>query len=374
MKITILQENLNQALIKVSKFVDSRAQLPILGNILIATDKTKLKLSATNLETGINLWLAAKIEEPGKITIPTRTIVDFVSALPADQVVLQQEKNQLHIRCRNFQATINGVAADEFPSLPSLTSTSLGKQQKFTLKRQDFIEAVEQVVFTAAIDETRPALTGVKTDFLTGKIQLAATDGYRLSLKTIKAEIKKEQKNLIIPAKSLAELAKICAQTDGEFIEAVLNQENNQIIFSFNQTEIITRLLEGEFPEFDKILPSSYESSLLVNREEFFQAVKAASIIAKDSANIIKLKIKKDKLIILANAPEVGDNSVELEAKNKGEEGEIAFNFRFLLELLNSTKATDLIMETSGPLKPGVFKPKDDNSFLYLIMPVRLQE
>lgn len=375
MRAIILQENLTKGLSIVNKFVSSKTQLPVLTNILFSAKNRKLKLSATNLETGINLWLPAKIEKEGKITIPARVVTDFVSSLPAGKVYLQLDKNKLKISCQNYKAFFNGISASEFPAVPSLKTKTTDKDlKKFSLKADTFIKAINQVAFTAAIDESRPVLTGVRISFLAKKIQLVATDGYRLSLKTLKLSQPFKTSPLIIPAKALIELARICSQEEKETKEIILTKKTNQIIFSFGQIEVITRLIEGELPDFEKVIPQESLTKVTINKEEFQQAVRTAALFAKDSANIIKLKIKNQKLKIMANAPEVGENEVELEVQKKGEDSQIAFNWRFLQEYLSVLDSQELVLEISGPLKPGVFKPIGDSSFLYIIMPVRIQE
>lgn len=375
MKITILQENLAKGLSTVNKFVSSKTQLPVLANILFSAGKGKLKLSATNLETGINYWLPAKIEGRGEITIPAKIITEFVSSLPTDKAHLTAVKNKLEVSCRNFKASFNSISANEFPAIPSLKAKKTTKTlKKFSLKTNAFVKAVSQVAFTAAIDESRPVLTGIRWSFLGKKIQLVATDGYRLSLKTLKLTEKMDLKTLIIPARTLTELARICSQEKKETITITLSKKTNQAIFSFDEIEVVTRLIEGEFPDFEKIIPQEKTTKIIIDKEELYQAVRAAALFAKDSANIVRFEVKGKKLKVSANAPEIGENEVELEIKKEGEDNKIAFNHRFLQEYLNISDKKELVLEMSGSLKPGVFKPLGQASFLHIIMPVRLQE
>jgi len=375
MKLTVLQENLEQGLSIVNNFVSSGNQLPVLANILLSAEKGKLKLSATNLETGINLWLPAKIEKKGKITIPAKVFYSFVSSLPADKAVLQAKQNKLKINCRNFKASFNGLSASEFPSIPSLKNKKEStKAKKLVLKTDKFVKAVKEVAFTSAIDEARPILTGVRLNFLKKKLQLVATDGYRLSIKKINLDKKEDLPTIIISAQALMEIAKIASQQEEKKVRVILTKDSNQAIFSFESVEVVTRLIEGEFPDFKKIIPEDCSTKIVVDKTEFEQAVKSASLFAKDSANIIKFKINNSKLIIAANSPDIGDNKVELEIEKKGENNQIAFNFRFLQDYLNVVEKEKIILEISGPLKPGVFKTAKKSSFLHIIMPVRIQE
>lgn len=375
MKLTIFQENLSKALNTVNKFVSVRAQLPVLSNILFTAEDNKLKLSATNLETGINLWLPAKVEVNGAITISAKAISEFVASLPSDKVEIKADANKFFIHCRNYRANFNGMAAAEFPQISSLKKNPPASGEKLKLSASDLIEAINLTAFTAAQDESRPVLTGVKIIFTEKDIQLAATDGYRLSFKTIKLKNPAKLTSLIIPGRALTEIARICSQEkEHEKMEITLAKDVNQVIFTFNEVEIITRLIEGEYPDFTKIIPREKTTAIVINREELQRAVKTAALFAKDSANIIKLNIKNQILSITANAPEIGDNEVTLEVKQEGEDSQIAFNCRFLQEFLSVFTQEELTLETLGSLKPGVFKSPKDDSFMHIIMPVRVQE
>lgn len=375
MKVSILQENLAKGVGVVSRIVSSKTQLPVLNNILIATDQGKIKLTATNLETGINLWLGGKVEKEGKITVPARVFSEMVSSLPKETVVLEMEKDKLKIVCGKYKAEINGINADEFPSVPSLKNQKeVG--EKISLNREQVESSLGQVAAAAASDESRPVFTGVKLELETDKIRMAATDGYRLSVKTISGikGIKKKQ-SLIIPARALMELVRVlgAAETEVKEITLAATQAERQLILSFGDGEVITRILEGEFPDFDKIIPSTHSTAIEMETEELAQAVKAAAVFAKDSANIVKFKIGKEGLLISANSPQVGTNEAEVAGKTTGEGGEIAFNCRYLTEMFNVIGGEKIVLEISGPLNPGVFRPLGDNSFLHIIMPVRVQ-
>ena len=371
MKFTVLQENLSKSLNIVSNFISSKKQLPILNNILFFLENGNLKISATNLEISINYWLPVKIEKEGKITLPAKTIVNFISSLPNDKVVFETDKNNVKISCRNYKAVFNGIPAEEFPKIPSLKNKN-DKNNSLILKAEKFIEAIKQTSFTASQDESRPILTGLKIDFLDNYLQIVATDGYRLSLKKIPNVVSKKFSNLIIPAKTLIELVKIYSQE--KEIKLSFLKEDNQLIFSLDGVEIISRLLEGKFPDFNKIIPRESLTKIIINKDDFKRAVKTASLLAKNSANIIKLKIFKSKLKITANDPEVGKNEIEIEVEKEGEDTQVAFNCRFLQEYLNVLEDKEVKIKLLGPLKPGVFKINKDNSFIHIIMPVRVQD
>jgi len=375
MKALVLQENLNKGLSLVGRLVTSKAQLPVLNNILIATDNGRLKLSATNLETGINYWLGAKIEKEGAISVPAKTLAEFISLLPPEKVQLEVKGNNLSIASGFYSANLVGLPASEFPVVPSLK-----EEKTFSFLSEELLKGISQTIFAASQDEGRPVLTGVLFQLKGEVLVLVATDGYRLSFRKMKAgknlkEIKEFQKGLIIPARVLAELEKIIgiSQQKGE-IGLAISSSSNQIIFVTPEAEIVSRLIEGSFPEFEKIIPEKWTTRVVLEKESFLRAVRTASIFARESANIVKFKIQDSKFKITANAPQVGDNLIELEIKQEGEENSIAFNSRFILDFLNSTEADEVSFEITTSLNPGVFRPIGDPSYFHIIMPVRVQE
>ena len=373
MKVELLQENLNKALSTVSRIVSSRNQLPILSNVLLTTDKGKLKLTATNLETGINLWLGGKIISEGKICVPAKIFGETVASLPPDTITLATEQDKLKLTCAKYKIELNTMGAEEFPLVPTRTAK---KQTEISLPREATENSLAQVAIAAASDESRPVFTGVRLEFGPSGLRLAATDGYRLSVKTIKGiSGTKEKKELLVPARALIELVRLMAASDKEAREIILSptEAEKQLILALPDSDVVTRLLEGEFPDFDKIIPTSRLVKLELNTEELLQAVRSAAVFARDSANIIKFKVTKSGLVITANAPQVGANEAEVEAKVSGENLEIAFNSRYLLEMLTVIGKESLTLELSGPLSPAVFRPAGADSFLHIIMPVRVQ-
>ncbi|HUW24573.1 MAG TPA: DNA polymerase III subunit beta [Patescibacteria group bacterium] len=369
MKIQILQENLNRGLNIASRSISSKAQLPILANLLLKTDKNRLQISATNLEMGIALWLGTKVEKEGEITVPAKILTEIAASLPPGKIDLTAEGNLLKIVTEGYEATLNGIPAGEFPKLPSYNGEAL-----FSLPTEKFLEAINQVAFAAASDEGRPVLTGVLFKLQGKRLSLAATDGYRLSLKTLELENPtKEDVSLLLPAKTLMEVGRIIADEKSPTVKMGFTREQNQVVFVFSDLELFSRVIEGEFPDYEKIIPQNLTSKLVLDREEFSRAIKVVAIFARDSANIVRLKINKDSLEMSANSPQVGENKNSLSAKLEGEEGEIAFNFRFLQGFLGAVTTEEISLETNGSLNPGVFKAVGDDSFLHIIMPVRLQ-
>jgi len=372
MKVEILQEELNKALSIVNRFVDSRPQLPILTNILLSAQNKKLRLSATNLNLGINLWLGGKVEKEGEIAIPAREITEFVSYLNPGPLSLELINNQLVVTSASNKATFLGVKSEEFPAIPQLP-----KQNVFSLETKALNEAVAQVGFSAAADDTRPILAGVYWQFEGKKYQMVATDGYRLSLKKVGLEkaisTKKKKTIFLLPVRSLSEVARL---SDGDLVKVGLTKDENQVVFGFAQTQISSRLLEGEFPEYEKIIPTTTKTKVWVDKGDLLSAIKAASVFAREASNIVILDINKKEIIIRADAPQVGENKSSVPVKVEGEPLKIAFNFKFLLDFVNAVSSSEnnLILELSEPLSPALFKVEGNDSWLHVIMPVRLEE
>lgn len=379
MKITVLQENLNKGLASASRIVSNKVQLPVLSNVLLVSDKGRLRLSATNLETGINLWIGAKIEEEGSMCIPAKVLAEYVASLPAEKINLSSEENVLKIECASYNASIIGLSPSEFPVVPTLDDKKLSY-----LKPSELSEATSQVAYAATQDESRPVLTGVflKPSEDQGKriINLVATDGYRLSLKKItclEGSFGEEEfeKGLIVPGKALTEVSRMVGENDDKKkLGIAVSPGENQIIFSTSEAEVVSRLIEGDYPDFAKVIPSDNETRAILDTELFMRGIKTASIFARESANIVKVEIGKNSLRIMANTAQVGSNVSELEAKVEGKENKIAFNGRYLIDFLNSVKTERVEFQMSSALSPGTFTQVGDNSLLHVIMPVRVQE
>lgn len=376
MKASILQENLDKGLSIVSKIVDARANLPILGNVLLTAEEGNLKLTTTNLNIGVNIWLPAKKEKEGQFTAPAKDLTDFVSSLPQQKVVLKKEREVLKITAGNYNADFNGMNAAEFPQVPSLRSDKTKTKKKFELSVNRFISMVEQTAFASAQDETRPVLTGVRISTTGKKIQLVATDGYRLSVK--KGALKKTLSLpvLVVPASALNEVVRIIGgeKEEEEKLTIAIVEGSGQVIFNYKNIEVSARLIEGEFPDFEKIIPEASNNKAVLEKEEFEKAVRASSIFARKSANIIRFKFAKNGVLLRANAPEVGRNEISVDCKYKGKEIEIAFNCRFILDFLRSLTDENFSLEISDPLKPGLFRGEEDSEYLHIIMPVRIQQ
>lgn len=368
MNISVLQENLLKALVRAGRIISNKPQLPILQNILLETQDGRFRIVATNIETIETVWVGAKIEKEGSICVSSRLLTELVSSFPSQPISLKVADGALQVQSMNFQATIPGIGASEFPPISIVKKIKSGKH----IDKEILLNAFHRVLFAAATDEGRPLLTGVKIKKQDQHMVFAATDGYRLSVQTIEFP-KEELGDMVVPAKALGEMMKI-AQEEKDVKELSLSQsEDGQLVVTIGDSEITTRLIDGEYPNFTKIVPSTFTTRLTVDTSVLTKAVKSAAIFARDNANIIKFHIEDHRFIVSANTPQVGENHIEVEAKIEGEGGEVAFNSRFLLEFLNNFPEDELVFEMTGSLNPGVFRPVKDESYLHIIMPVRVQ-
>lgn len=374
MRISLLSENLQKKILFVNHAISSRSQLPILLNFLIAATKKGLSVSATDLEIGIIAEVPAKIEKEGSITVPAKTLIELTGAIPLDRVVLETGKDGLVLTGKKTRTVFQTSPAEEFPKLYE----EKGKEI-LTLKKETIVKEFSRVVFAASPDSERPALSGVLIKEQNDGFLLVATDGYRLSLKkqalkNVKKTKTEEPTSVLIPARVIKELVQMEKDMDSGEIAMHVSSEKNQIMFSSSDTMLIGRLIEAEFPNYEKIIPQDFSTKTVFQKEDLQKAIKAGYVFARQTSGIVKISIKKDKIIVLANAPSVGSNTVEIEAKTLGEENDIAFNARYLLDFLSNTTGEAISFEMTGPLNPGVFKEIDDPSFLHLIMPIRVQQ
>lgn len=374
MKFICLQENLEKALALINRTVTAKTQLPVASNILLKTTKKGIEITGTDLENTTRTFVLGKTEKEGGILIPTRTLTEIINALPKERVTVEVDELIATITSGKYKVKIHGISPEEFPEPPPL-------ENKEKISIDTILPYSKMVAFAAAADESRAVLTGVLVIFDGKTTTLVATDGYRLSLKKLGAEVSFDYKkpiSFIIPARVFTEIAKVVAEkrrddeSGGENYLA-LKDEKNQIVFLLDGVSIFTRLLEGEFPTYEKIIPQTFDTRVVFDKEEFTKAVKLSSIFARESANIVKLKVTKKGLFLSANAPQVGENLCEVEGTLEGEENEIAFNSRFLLDFLANVDTKEIAFETTGPLNPGVFKIPGDDSYLHIIMPVRVQ-
>ncbi len=376
MRVTVLQENLARGLSIVSRAVSPRSTLPVLSNILIATDEGRLRLSATNLELGITCWIAARIDEEGSTTVPARTFGDLVNTLPGDQVqlTLDVKSQTLHVKGGTSNNDIKGIDAQEFPPMPVPEMDGA-----IQLNVVDFKEMIQQVAFAASTDEARPVLMGVLVHVDKDKVTMAAADGFRLSVRrALLSNPAQQPLNVIIPARALNELARVA--TDGEEpIYMVVPKNRGQVIFRVKDVEVVSQLIDGTFPDYQQIIPRSYKSRTLVSTSSLLKACKQAEIFAREGSNVARLDIKQSKgemqpseVEISAISEETGKNETIVEATVDGGSLLIAFNVKFLREALEVIKTPNVALETSAANAPGVVRPVGDDNFLHVIMPMHL--
>lgn len=368
MKITVLAENLKRGLSIVNRGISSRPQLPVLSGVLVKASSEGLFLVSTDLEMSFWMKMSAKVVEEGDIVMPAKLFTELVISLPAGPVELSTINQTLKIISGSVKAEIVGQLADDFPVIPRL------KKAQVVLNAGEFREKIEKVSVSAAKDDTRPILTGVLWDFGEEKISLVATDGYRLSVDTLTVDKKNENWSgrVILPARSLQEVAKTLTDTGEDKVEVEFDKENQQVIFGLKEMEIASRLISGEFPPYQQILPNTYTTRTEFDREELLEAVKRARLFARENANIVKLALVENKIMIMAESSQLGNNSTEIEVQTEGEDLTVAFNALYLLDYLNICKVDKITWETEGELKPSVFKTVDEQ-WLQVIMPVRVQ-
>lgn len=368
MKVSVIQENLARGLQVVSRAVSQRASLPVLGNVLLRTEEGGLKLTATNLEIGLTHWVAAKVEADGAITVPARLFTDFVNSLPNERIDLElQEGDTVEVRCGRYEAHFKGIDAEEFPAI-----LSAGERPTTRVVQKALKEALAQVTFAAASDEARPVLTGVLTRFAGEQLTLAAADNYRISVKTIATMGPVEETSIVVPARSYVELARILGDVDDP-VDVVLPPARNQVVFHLEGIDLVSRLIEGQFPNYQQILPTSYTTRAVVERAQLLEAVRLASLIASSSANVVKLVIlaEGDGTVTITAAAEIGDDQGQIDAAVEGDGTTIAFNARYLGEVLQNVEVDQFALELNGPLSPGIFKPVGSDDYVHVIMPVR---
>jgi DNA polymerase-3 subunit beta len=376
MKLSCLQENLKRGLATVSHAVAGKSTLPILANVLLATDNGRLKLAATNLEVGITCWIGAQIDEEGASTVPAKLLNDVVGGLPNDKMTLTLDARtqSINLACARFTNNIKGIEADEFPPIPTVAD----RDPVITLPADMLREAIDQVAFAAAGDDSRPVLAGVLIRLRGNEAVFAAADGFRLAKRTITLpEPVATSQEFIVPARALSELARIIGDADSVVLS--VTPEGNQVLFHTESTDLVSRLIDGKFPDFERIIPTDHTTRAVLETQDLTKAVKLASFFANASQNIVKLtvepggELEPGNLIISANAAEVGDNTGELDGMVHGEGGQIALNVKYLAEALHAMKTSQVALEMQTPQSPGVLKPIGQDGYVHIVMPMTIR-
>ena len=379
MKVICLQENLSAALADVGRAVASRTPLPITSNVLISTDAGRLRLSATNLELTITTWIGAKVDEEGVITVPARLLAEFVGSLPPEEVHLTGASGgrSLNVKCARFQANIAGTDPEEFPPTPTVEDGFEVDIAPDLLK-----QAIDGVAFAAATEDSRPVLTGVQIELKEGALVLAAADGFRLAVHETKlGDELPEGSAIIVPAKSLQEVSRLASGQDYP-VKIKVNEGKTQALFQFETAAVVSQLIQGTFPNYSQLVPKEHVSKTTVDVGEFARATRAASIFARDGSGIVRLQTSESEengvsgLSISARSEEVGDNEGEITATLEGDPAKIAFNSKYLTEVLNVLGHGMVALETSSPSSPGVLRPVSPSegvSYVHVVMPMFVQ-
>lgn len=368
MKISCLQENLKYGLNVVSKAAATRTSLPITNNILLSTENARLRLTATNLEMAITCWVSAKVSSEGTVTIPAVTLGKIVVELPDELVEMEvSDREVLSLTCGNIFSKISGNATDDFPAIPQIKSGNAVK-----VNANDFKKAVSRVVFSAATDESRPILTGVHMEFDGKELTLASADGFRLSVCKMPLDTEATGVGkIVVPARTLNEVIRLIGENDTD-VEITVDKEKNQALFRLKEIEIITNLLAGNFPPYNQLIPKEHTTKAILETASFTRGNKVARIFAEGSG-IVKLELSGNKMAISARAEEVGENKSEIEAAITGPANKIAFNGKYISDVLSVVHASEVALEITNPQSPGVLRPIGDNSYLHVIMPMFIQ-
>lgn len=374
MKVNILAENLKKGLSIAMRGVSSKAQLPILSNILIKAEKTAVILSATDLELSFKVTVRGKVSEEGEIAIPAKLLMDLTSTLPAGTIEMTLAKQTLTIVGFNSsgkevtKTEILGQGAEEFPALPT------AKGKGVIIDVEELSEKIDRVGIAAARDDTRPILTGVLWLLEEKQLTLAATDGYRLGvdiLRKVSSEGLQPLEKFVLPVRALMELSKVL-EPGMDKVSVEFDKEKQQVIFLADDVEMSSRLIAGEFPPYQQVLPTTKKITVTLLHDDLSEAVKRASLFARDSANVVKLEIGDNEVAVIAQSDQMGSSRSTMEAEVEGEGLTVALNAKYLLDCLAVLKTEKIVMETDGALKPMVFRlPETD--FVHVIMPVRTQ-
>ena len=374
MKVQVLQENLQRGLSIVGRAVATRSTLPITANVLLATDQGRLKLAATDLDIAISTWVGAKIDEEGATTVPSRLISDFVSSLPPATVNLEiaDRSRQMKLECARNESTINAMDAEDFPRLQSIQDGVAIQLDPKALRR-----AIERVEFAAASDDSRPVLTGVhfKTDAT--RLTLASADGFRLAVADITlGSAPSESIEVIVPARALRELARLLGDSN-EAIEMRVNSGRTQVLFHLAETDMVAQLIQGTFPNYSQLIPAQFTTRCVVDVDEFKRETRIAAIFARDGSGIIRLQMQANgampgQLTISARADEIGDNEGKIDAHVEGDPSKIAFNMRYLQDVLAALSGK-VALETTSPSAQGVFRPEGETDYVHVVMPMFVQ-
>ncbi len=377
MRLSCQQEDLNRGLSAVSRAIPARTTLPITNHILLEAKDDSITLSATDAETiAITYTIRGEVLSPGSLTLPSRLLSEFVGSLPASRIdmTLAERSRQVHLSCSRNEASIGGMDPEEFPPIPPVSDLPALRIPAAGLRR-----ALSQVVFAAATDDARPVLTGVQLAISGKKILLAAADGFRLSVHTLDLPEETEERTAIVPARALGELLRLLPEAGDETVAVTFNTSGRQAQFDLGHATLVAQLIEGTFPNYEQLIPPNHNTRTEVLLDEFMREARIASIFARDGSGIVRLVASEGehgqpgRLLISARAEEIGTNEGEIDGIVEGDEAKIAFNGRYLTDILQVVGTERVALETSSPSSPGVFRPVGDDSFVHVVMPMFVQ-
>jgi DNA polymerase-3 subunit beta len=362
MKLQVTQENLNRALGSVARVANSRGTLPILANVLIKTSNNRLSISATNLDIAITHYIGAKVSEEGSITVPARLMQDFVSSLPDGVIELDLQETKLHVTTDQYNSVVNGIVADDFPVMPAITTGKSWELDGATFKR-----GLQQVVFTASNDETRPVLTGVLLQTINSKLYMASTDSYRLAEK--KLSNNKSDVQLLIPASAMHDLLRVLGDGDDKI---KVTHDEQQVLFQVGDVELVTRLVDGKYPDYRKLIPESFQTEARLKRADFVNVTKVSSLFARESAGSVTIEVDKktNQLSIRSVASQLGENTATVPAKISND-GSITLNSRYLLDALGALSGDEVVFSFNGKLEPTQLSDPSGDDYKHIIMPLK---
>ena len=375
MRLSCLQENLKKGLDIVNRAVATRTTLPITQSVLLVAEESRLKLSATNLEIALSCWVGAKVEEDGAMVVPARLLSEFVSGLPNDKLDLTTtgQRNQMELKCARIEARIAGQNPEDFPPIPEVGEGSTWKIDPEVLRK-----VLSRVVFAAATDESRPVLTGVYTEIEGDTMTLAAADGFRLAVHTLPVSPPAAEKvSVIVPSRAYNELNRLLADQEDP-VEVTISAAGTQLMFHLKNADMMSQLIQGTFPNYQQLIPKSYVTRSVVDVAEFLRATRLATVFARDGSGIVRLQMNSNgaepgRIVVSARSEEIGDNVDEIDAVVEGDPAKVAFNSRYLADVLAELGSGQVALETTSPSSPGVFHPVGSDDYTHVVMPMFVQ-
>lgn len=366
MNFTVLRDKFQKALQTVGRAVNSRSPLPVLSNVLIKTEKGRIKVTASDLQINISSWIGAKVDEDGEITVPAKVLTEFVNQVTGEKIEANLEGAVLKVQTEKAKASFSGIPATEFPQIDVYSDGV-----KLKMKSTYLIDAVSHIQFAAAVDESRPILTGIYFKLEQGELILAGTDGYRMAEYKMKVDAdSKEDVTCVVPAKALSDIIKSFGASSEE-LEILINKERNVFVIKGEDLEAQLRMLDGEYPDYEAVVPTEFTGEIKIEKSELLSGIKLASIFTREAGNSVKIVANSDGVETKSQPTEAGSNMTKLNAEYEGEDIEITFNAKYLLDFLTNIEDSELTFKLSGPLKPGLFKIADKENYFFLAMPMK---